>query len=184
VSSKADLFERAARRNGISVLRVHRRDELVDAIASLAKGGDPVVLGGELSWLEHHLGRRGLRVVLADETEPVELLSGPGAVAVRVASGALPETGSVLLTGSFRVQLITTLSERLLVLLDADLLERGIQLGDLLRSAVTSGGPLYVISGPSSTRDIEHLSVIGATGPREVTCLLVQVGEPWASIAP
>lgn len=157
---------------------------MVDAIASLAKGGDPVVLEEELSWLEHHLGRRGLRVVLADETEPVELLSGPGAVAVRVASGALPETGSVLLTGSFRVQLITTLSERLLVLLDADLLERGIQLGDLLRSAVTSGGPLYVISGPSSTRDIEHLSVIGATGPREVTCLLVQVGEPWASIAP
>ncbi len=157
---------------------------MVDAIASLAKGGDPVVLGGELSWLEHHLGRRGLRVVLADETEPVELLSGPGAVAVRVASGALPETGSVLLTGSFRVQLITTLSERLLVLLDADLLERGIQLGDLLRSAVTSGGPLYVISGPSSTRDIEHLSVIGATGPREVACLLVQVGEPWVSIAP
>ncbi|MEM2232302.1 MAG: hypothetical protein QXP81_02035 [Nitrososphaerota archaeon] len=184
MSSKADLFERAARRNGISVLRVHRRDELVDAIASLAKGGDPVVLGGELSWLEHHLGRRGLRAVLVDEAEPVELLSRPGAVAVRSASGAFPETGSVLLAGSFRVQLITSLSERLLVLLDTDLLERGIRVGDLLRSAVRRGGPLYVISGPSSTRDIEHLSVIGATGPREVACLLVQVGEPWVSIAP
>jgi len=140
VTSKAELFERRALRNGIAVVRVDGPEDVANAIASRVEGG-----------------------YLA---------------AVRLAAAALHDTGSVVLIGSARTQLVTTLSDQLFVLLERGLLERRVEIGELVKRSAEQGlGPIYIVSGPSSTRDIEHVLVRGATGPRSVTYLIGDGGR-------
>ncbi len=173
MASEAEGFELRARRNGVTVIEVEGLEGAADAIASHLKEGSLVAVEGNLTVLKVILGERGLRVMRLEELKPEALLRVGGAAAVRVAAGVLPDTGSVVLTGSSRAQLITSLSDHLFVLLERELLGRRADIGELVRRAVEQGlGMVYVVSGPSSTRDIEHVLVRGATGPLSVTYLI------------
>ncbi len=171
--SEAEEFERRALGNGVAVVRVSGPEGAAEAIASQVSEAGLVAVEGHLARLGTLLSGRGLTVRRLEELDPEELLRRGGAAAVRTAAGALPDTGSVVLTGSPRAQLITSLSDQLFVLLERELLERRVGIGELVRRAAELDlGPVYVVSGPSSTRDIEHVVVRGATGPRSVTYLI------------
>jgi L-lactate utilization protein LutC len=173
VTSEAEVFERRALRNGVAVVRVDGPEDVANAIASRVKGVELVAVESNLAWLEALLGERGLRMRRPEELDPEELLRRSGFAAVRLAAAALHDTGGVVLIGSARAQLVTTLSDHLFVLLERGLLERRAEIGELVRRAAEEGlGPVYIVSGPSSTRDIEHVLVRGATGPRSVTYLI------------
>jgi L-lactate utilization protein LutC len=179
VTSEAEDFERRALRNGVTVVRVEGPEGVAEAITSHVKGEGPVAVEGHLTWLEVLLGERGVRVKRLEELDPEALLRRGGAAAVRVAAAALHDTGGVVLIGSSRAQLVTTLSDHLFVLLELKLLERRAEIGELVRRAAEQGlGPVYIVSGPSSTRDIEHVLVRGSTGPRSVI-YLVGDGGRW-----
>ncbi len=173
VTSVYERFERRALANGIEVVRVEGAEGAADAIASRTRGGRIVAVEVEIARLGSLLEQRGLRVERLEELDPEGLLVGCDLAVVRVAAAALPDAGSVVLAGSSRVQLVTSLSEHLFVLLEPRLLEEGWGIGEVVRRAAERGlGPVYIVSGPSSTRDIEHVPVRGATGPRSVTCLI------------
>jgi L-lactate utilization protein LutC len=178
VSSKAELFERRAMRNGVTVVKVDGPEDVANAIASRVEGGYLVAVEGSLAWLDPLLGERGVRVKRLEELDPEELLKGSGFAAVRLAAAALHDTGGAVLIGSARAQLVTTLSDQLFVLLERGLLERRAEIGELVRRVAEQGlGPVYIVSGPSSTRDIEHVLVRGATGSRSVTYLIGDGGR-------
>jgi L-lactate utilization protein LutC len=169
-TSEAELFERRALRNGVAVVRVDGPEDVANAIASRVEGGCLVAVEGSLAWLDPLLGERGVRVRRLEKLDPEELLRKGGFAAVRLAAAALHDTGGVVLIGSASAQLVTTLSDHLFVLLDRGLLERRAEIGELVRRVAEQGlGQVYIVSGPSSTRDIEHVLVRGATGPRSVT---------------
>jgi hypothetical protein len=175
---EAEDFERRALRNGVAVVRVDGPEDVAIAIASRVKGGYLVAVEGSLAWLDPLLGERGLRVKLLEEFDPEELLKGSGFAAIRLAAAALHDTGGVVLIGSARAQLVTTLSDQLFVLLERGLLERRVEIGELVKRSAEQGlGPVYIVSGPSSTRDIEHVLVRGATGFRSVTYLIGDGGR-------
>jgi L-lactate utilization protein LutC len=178
VTSEAELFERRALRNGVAVVKVDGPEDVANAIASRVEGGYLVAVEGSLAWLDPLLGERGLRVKRLEELDPEELLKGSGFAAVRLAAAALHDTGGVVLIGSARAQLVTTLSDHLFVLLERGLLELKAEIGELVRRVAEQGlGPVYIVSGPSSTRDIEHVLVRGATGFRSVTYLIGDGGR-------
>lgn len=178
VTSEAEHFERRALRNGVAVVRVDGPEDVANAIASRVEGVELVAVEGSLAWLDPLLGERGVRVRRLEELDPEELLKGSGFAAVRLAAAALHDTGGVVLIGSARAQLVTTLSDHLFVLLERGLLERRAEIGELVKRAAEQGlGPVYIVSGPSSTRDIEHVLVQGATGPRSVTYLIGDGGR-------
>jgi hypothetical protein len=178
VALEAEVFERRALRNGVAVVRVDGPEDVAIAIASRVKGGYLVAVEGSLAWLDPLLGERGLRVKLLEEFDPEELLKGSGFAAIRLAAAALHDTGGVVLIGSARAQLVTTLSDQLFVLLERGLLERRVEIGELVKRSAEQGlGPVYIVSGPSSTRDIEHVLVRGATGFRSVTYLIGDGGR-------
>ena len=106
MASEAEGFELRARRNGVKVIEVEGLEGAADAIASHLKEGSLVAVEGNLTVLKIMLGERGLRVMRLEELDPEALLRLGGAAAVRVAAGVLPDTGSVVLTGSSRPQLI------------------------------------------------------------------------------
>jgi L-lactate utilization protein LutC len=179
VALEAEVFERRAMRNGVTVVKVDGPEDVANAIASRVEGGYLVAVEGSLAWLDPLLGERGVRVKRLEELDPEELLKGSGFAAVRLAAAALHDTGGVVLIGSARAQLVTTLSDQLFVLLERGLLERRAEIGELVKRSAEQGlGPVYIVSGPSSTRDIEHVLVRGATGPRSVTYLIGD-GERW-----
>ena len=178
VTSEAEHFERRALRNGVAVVRVDGPEDVANAIASRVEGVELVAVEGSLAWLDPLLGERGVRVRRLEEPDPKEMLKGSGFAAVRLAAAALHDTGGVVLIGSARAQLVTTLSDHLFVLLERGLLERRAEIGELVKRAAEQGlGPVYIVSGPSSTRDIEHVLVQGATGPRSVTYLIGDGGR-------
>jgi L-lactate utilization protein LutC len=178
VTSEAELFERRALRNGVAVVRVDGPEDVANAIASRVEGGYLVAVEGSLAWLDPLLGERGLRVKRLEELDPEELLKGSGFAAIRLAAAALHDTGGAVLIGSAGAQLVTTLSDHLFVLLERGLLERRAEIGELVKRAAEQGlGPVYIVSGPSSTRDIEHVLVRGATGFRSVTYLIGDGGR-------
>jgi L-lactate utilization protein LutC len=178
VTSEAEHFERRALRNGVAVVKVDGPEDVANAIASRVEGGYLVAVEGSLAWLDPLLGERGLRVKRLEELDPEELLKGSGFAAVRLAAAALHDTGGVVLIGSARAQLVTTLSDHLFVLLERGLLELKAEIGELVRRVAEQGlGPVYIVSGPSSTRDIEHVLVRGATGFRSVTYLIGDGGR-------
>jgi len=178
VTSEAEHFERRALRNGVAVVRVDGPEDVANAIASRVEGVELVAVEGSLAWLDPLLGERGVRVRRLEELDPKEMLKGSGFAAVRLAAAALHDTGGVVLIGSARAQLVTTLSDHLFVLLERGLLERRAEIGELVKRAAEQGlGPVYIVSGPSSTRDIEHVLVQGATGPRSVTYLIGDGGR-------
>jgi L-lactate utilization protein LutC len=178
VALEAEVFERRALRNGVAVVRVDGPEDVANAIASRVKGGYLVAVEGSLAWLDQLLGERGVRVKRLEELDLEELLRVSGFAAVRLAAAALHDTGGVVLIGSARAQLVTTLSDHLFVLLERGLLERRAEIGELVKRSAEQGlGPVYIASGPSSTRDIEHVLVRGATGPRSVTYLIGDGGR-------
>jgi hypothetical protein len=124
VTSEAEFFELRALRNGVAVVRVDGPEDVANAIASRVKGVELVAVESNLAWLEALLGERGLRVRRLEELDPEELLKGSGSAALRLAAAALHDTGGVVLIGSARAQLVTTLSDQLFVLLERGLLER------------------------------------------------------------
>ena len=178
VTSEAEFFERRALRNGVAVVRFDGSEDVANSIASRVKGVELVAVESNLAWLEALLGERGLRVRRLEELDPEELLKGSGFAALRLAAAALHDTGGVVLIGSARAQLVTTLSDQLFVLLERGLLEQKAEIGELVKRSAEQGlGPVYIVSGPSSTRDIEHVLVRGATGPRSVTYLIGNGGR-------
>lgn len=89
-----------------------------------------------------------------------------GVLLVRSAGAAIAEMGAAVLWGDARTQRATAMTEHLMVLIRAECVLDVAKASSVIRGVLTeSGGPVHLVIGPSATRDVEHVRVLGAHGP-------------------
>ncbi len=156
---------------------------LTEAAASFHEVRGPVALARLLAtaeeplWLEDHpwlrqaapeLEKLGVKPRFADAPE-----APPAHTAVTVALGAIPETGSVLVSAAGPAAgLLPLKARRHIVLVPPD--RAGLSLSQALELTRQGGALVTWLTGPTRTADIEKVLVLGAQGPGELDLVLYQ----------
>jgi L-lactate dehydrogenase complex protein LldF len=156
---------------------------LTEAAASLHEVRGPEALARLLAvakeplWLEDHpwlrqaapeLEKLGVKPRFADAPE-----APPAHTAVTVALGAIPETGSVLVSAvGAAAGLLPLKARRHIVLVPPE--RAGLSLSQALELTRQGGALVTWLTGPTRTADIEKVLVLGAQGPGELDLVLYQ----------
>ncbi|MCS7143243.1 MAG: LUD domain-containing protein [Aigarchaeota archaeon] len=105
---------------------------------------------------------------LTDETDVTNLpeYRRDNLIYVVESSYAVADTGSVIVVASPRERLsIATATDLIVVLHEYEVFDDLLEASELLRSLASEGKVINLITGPSSTTDIESIVVVGAHGP-------------------
>lgn len=166
------------RMNGFHVAYVQSMEALLSVLTDWASGWGVmrVVLGGLSKGLSEKIrreltGRKGytVREISGAEAEFEELRTG--SLGVFRANAGIKETGSVVILDNWASNLASLIPEYSIALLEeGEILQDYWVLARLIRQ--TRPGGVAIISGPSSTADIELTTVVGVHGPVECGCIV------------
>jgi len=156
---------------------VHRVKRLEDALAHvltlrLGRGGVAAV-GWDaetIKRLERQVGDAGLfDRGLRQHADAIGVGFTP-------ASWGVAETGTLIIDGADEdLRLATMLPDVHVALLpQRRVVERLVDLADVITGALSAPGYLAMITGPSRTADVERVLTIGVHGPRELHILLLE----------
>ncbi len=174
-------FLERCRNNGFQVVHVHSVDALVDVLADWASswGVRRIVMGGLSKGLALRIrsglaGRGGYTVLEIDRVEmEIEEYRNNSLGVFRAKAGIL-ETGGVVIFDDWASNLASLVPEYSVALLEeSEILQNYRDLASLIRQSRPGG--VAIISGPSSTSDIELTHVIGVHGPVGCGCIVAGV---------
>jgi L-lactate dehydrogenase complex protein LldF len=149
---------------------LHQVQGAADLARLLADFGEPLWLEAH-PWLQQaalQLAHLGVKTHFADAAQVPQ-----GHTAVTVALGAIPETGSVLVSAAGAAALRLPLkARRHVVLVPAE--RADLSLSQALELTRRQGALVTWLTGPSRTADIEKVLVLGAQGPGDFEVVLYQ----------
>ncbi|MEM0283387.1 MAG: lactate utilization protein B [Sulfolobales archaeon] len=139
-------------------------------------------------------GLKKIRIRIPDTASPEEIASAvrdylrkkifSASVGISGANSLAADTGAIVLVeNESNIRLVTSIPEKHIALIPVDKIMPSLE--DAIKAALVQAAydglypPTYlsIITGPSSTADIEHKRVIGAQGPRELHIVLLDNGR-------
>ncbi|MEN3047964.1 MAG: LUD domain-containing protein [Candidatus Caldarchaeales archaeon] len=165
-----EAFLESCKANGVRVDVLREPSELAEAVrraasevtARLTVVDDALADAAGRGELSLPAGSRPLREVDLAILRP----HNNGVLLVRSAGAAIAEMGAAVLWGDARTQRASAMAEHLMVLIRAESVLDVVRASSVIRRVMReSGGPVHLVMGPSATRDVEHVRVLGAHGP-------------------
>ncbi len=172
-----EKFLEKCRMNGFQVAHVQSVEALVSVLADWASGWGvrKIVLGGLSKQLAERIrgeftGREYMVLEIGGVEMEIEELR-TGSLGVFRANAGIKETGGLVIFDNWASNLASLIPEYSVALLEmGEILQDYWMLAHLIRQ--TRPGGIAIISGPSSTSDIELTHVVGVHGPVGCGCIV------------
>ncbi|MEM0482249.1 MAG: LUD domain-containing protein [Nitrososphaerota archaeon] len=179
--TSVEKFLDRCKMNGFQVSYVQSVDALISVLADWASGwgARKIVLGGLSKRLAERIrgeftGRHGYTVLEIGGVEMEIEEFRTSSLGVFRASAGITETGGLVVFDNWASNLASLIPEYSVALLEeGEILQDYWELARLIRQ--TRPGGIAIISGPSSTSDIELTHIIGVHGPIGCGCIVVGI---------
>jgi L-lactate utilization protein LutC len=168
-------FSRESEAAGAKVTRSSRAD-LVDVLAQLLNGDDPVVADAGAGDLASELRSRGIPVISEDKRNEVAAVLPAAEAGLCSARAGVAATGTVVIgPGAGFEGFVSLLPPHCVVVLPAERIRPDLAatLSDLAPLLPDGGSRFVFVTGPSRTSDIELTPVVGVHGPLRLDVVIV-----------